>query len=57
MSVQRSYCQDCDQAQPYRVIEPIGEWECKVCGFAISCVECGQTMDASHSCESSMARH
>ena len=49
MSARRSYCANCDQVEGYKLDEAKG-WECRACGFAIECVECGLQMSAGHDC-------
>lgn len=54
MSAKRSYCANCDQVEGYKLDEAKG-WECRACGFAIECVECGLQMSARHDCAREIA--
>lgn len=52
----KSYCVNCDEVQPYRLEAGTGFWECRVCGCPIECVECGHTMEARHDCADAEVR-
>ena len=49
LTMHKSFCNECQSVEPYKV-DAAGEWFCRTCGFAIECVECGQTMTAGHTC-------
>ncbi len=49
MSRRTTYCGSCDEVTRYD-INQFDQWFCHPCGFAIDCVECGQTMSADHEC-------
>lgn len=50
----QSYCANCDQVESFKLDEAKG-WECRACGFAIDCVECGLQMSAGHDCAAEIA--
>ncbi len=50
------YCVDCDSFQPYRRLAD-GTWECKNCGFGVTCNECGLPMYARHKCDEAIERY